>query len=78
VPDPIGTVWVLGGIDIIAMRAVVVVLTALVVAITYFGISRSRIGIALRASIADQDTAALMGMTGERVRHRGYSSMAAC
>src|SRR6202011_4969713 len=59
VPDPIGTVWIVGGIDIIAMRAVVV---ALVVAITYFGISRSRIGIALRASIADQDTAALMGI----------------
>jgi branched-chain amino acid transport system permease protein len=62
VPDPIGTVWVIGGIDIIAMRAVVVALTAVVVAITYFGISRSRIGIALRASIADQDTAALMGI----------------
>jgi hypothetical protein len=40
----------------------VVALTALVVAITYFGISRSRIGIALRASIADQETAALMGI----------------
>jgi branched-chain amino acid transport system permease protein len=62
VPDPIGTVWIVGGIDIIAMRAVVVALTALVVAITYFGISRSRIGVALRASIADQETAALMGI----------------
>ena len=42
IPDPIGKVWVVGGVSIIAMRAVVVVLTAAVVVITYFGISRSR------------------------------------
>ncbi len=58
--------WVIGGIDIIAMRAIVVALTAVVVAITYFGISRSRYGMALRASIADQDTAALMGIPVRR------------
>jgi branched-chain amino acid transport system permease protein len=62
IPDPVGQVWVIGGVNIIAMRAIVAVITAIVVAVTYFGISRSRYGIALRASIADQDTAALMGI----------------
>jgi branched-chain amino acid transport system permease protein len=62
IPDPVGQVWVVGGVNIIAMRAIVVAITAIVVMVTYFGISRSRYGIALRASIADQDTAALMGI----------------
>jgi branched-chain amino acid transport system permease protein len=62
IPDPVGQVWVIGGVNIIAMRAIVVAITAIVVAVTYCGISRSRYGIALRASIADQDTAALMGI----------------
>src|SRR5260370_13938124 len=66
IPDPVGKVWVVGGVNVIAMRAVVVVLTAVVVAITYFGISRSRFGMALRASIADQETAALMGIPVRR------------
>jgi branched-chain amino acid transport system permease protein len=62
IPDPVGKVWVIEGVDIIAMRAIVVVITAVVVAVTYFGISRSRYGMALRASIADRETAALMGI----------------
>ena len=62
IPDPVGQVWVIGGVDIIAMRAIVVAVAVVVVAVTYFGISSSRYGIALRASIADQDTAALMGI----------------
>jgi branched-chain amino acid transport system permease protein len=62
ISDPIGTVWSIGGVDLIAMRAVVVGITVIVVAITYFGISRSRYGMALRASVADRDTAALMGI----------------
>jgi branched-chain amino acid transport system permease protein len=66
IPDPIGKVWVIGGVNVIAMRAIVVALTAVVVAITYFGISRSRYGMALRASIADPDTAALMGIPVRR------------
>jgi branched-chain amino acid transport system permease protein len=66
IPDPVGKVWVVGGVNVIAMRAVVVALTAVVVAITYFGISRSRYGMALRASIADQETAALMGIPVRR------------
>lgn len=62
ITDPVGAVWTIGGIDIIAMRAIVVAITVVVVAITYFGISRSRYGMALRASVADRDTAALMGI----------------
>ncbi len=49
------------GLSVI-LQHVVIRITAIVVAVTYFGISRSRYGIALRASIADQDTAALMGI----------------
>lgn len=66
IPDPIGGVWMVGGVDIIAMRAVVVGITVAVVAITYLGISRSRYGMALKASIADPDTAALMGVPVRR------------
>ncbi|HEX4765050.1 MAG TPA: branched-chain amino acid ABC transporter permease [Lichenihabitans sp.] len=66
IPDPVGAVWVIGGIDVIAMRAIVVAVTAAVVAVTYVGISRSRYGLALRASVADQDTAALMGIPVKR------------
>ncbi len=66
IPDPVGTVWVVGGVHIIAMRVVVVAITAVVVAITYFAISRSRYGMALRASVADQSTAELMGIPVRR------------
>jgi branched-chain amino acid transport system permease protein len=66
IPDPVAKVWVIGGVDIIAMRAIVVAITVVVVAITYFGITRSRYGVALRASVSDQDTAALMGIPVRR------------
>jgi branched-chain amino acid transport system permease protein len=66
IPDPIAKVWAIGGVDIIAMRAIVVAITVVVVAITYFGITRSRYGVALRASVSDQDTAALMGIPVRR------------
>jgi branched-chain amino acid transport system permease protein len=66
IPDPVGGVWMVGGVDIIAMRAVVVGITVVVVAVTYLGISRSRYGMALKASIADPDTAALMGVPVRR------------
>jgi branched-chain amino acid transport system permease protein len=66
IPDPIGGVWMVGGVDIIAMRAAVVGITVVVVAVTYLGISRSRYGMALKASIADPDTAALMGVPVRR------------
>lgn len=66
ISPPVSAVWTIGGVDIIAMRAIVVGITAVVVAVTYFGISRSRYGVALRASVADQDTAALMGIPVKR------------
>jgi branched-chain amino acid transport system permease protein len=66
ISPPVTAVWSIGGIDIIAMRAIVVLITAVVVVITYFGISRSRYGIALRASVSDPDTAALMGIPVKR------------
>ncbi len=62
IPEPLPGVWVIGGVRIIIMRAVVVVVTAVIVAITFFAISRSRYGLALRASLADRETAALMGI----------------
>ena len=48
------------------MRAVVVLITAAIVALTFFGISRSRYGLALRASVADRRQAALMGIPVRR------------
>ena len=66
IPSPIDEVWQVGDIRIVVMRAVVVVVTAVVVAVTFFGISRSRYGLALRASVADQETAALMGIPVRR------------
>ncbi len=66
IPTPVPGVWVIGGVDIITMRLIVVAITAVVVAVTYVGISRSRYGVALRASVADRDTAALMGIPVRR------------
>ena len=62
IPEPLSGVWQIGEIRFIKMRVVVVLVTALVVAVTFFTISRSRYGLALRASLADRQTAALMGI----------------
>ena len=62
IPEPLPGVWEVGEIRFIKMRVVVVLVTALVVAVTFFTISRSRYGLALRASLADRQTAALMGI----------------
>ena len=69
IPDPVGAVWLIGGVHIIAMRVVVVAITAVVVAITYFGISRSRYGMALRASVADQQHRRTDGHSDAALRH---------
>jgi branched-chain amino acid transport system permease protein len=66
IPDPIGGVWQVGGVRIIVMRAVVMGVAAAAVALTFFAISSSRYGLALRASIADQETATLMGIPVRR------------
>ena len=62
IPEPLPGVWVIGGVRIIIMRAAVVAITAIIVAVTFFTISRSRYGLALRASLSDRETAALMGI----------------
>lgn len=66
IPQPLAGVWDIGGVRVVTMRAAVVLITAIVVAITFFAISRSRYGLALRASVADQETAALMGVPVRR------------
>ena len=62
IPEPLPGVWQIGEIRFIKMRVVVVLVTAVVVAFTFLTISRSRYGLALRASLADRQTAALMGI----------------
>ena len=62
IPEPLSGAWEVGNIRLIKMRLVVVAITAVVVAITFLTISRSRYGLALRASLADRQTAALMGI----------------
>jgi len=62
IPDPVGGVWQVGSIRIAAVRVMVVAVTAAAVGFTFFAISRSRHGLALRAAVADQDTARLMGI----------------
>jgi branched-chain amino acid transport system permease protein len=62
IPEPLPGAWQVGEIRFIKMRVVVVAITAVIVAITFFTISRSRYGLALRASLADRQTAALMGI----------------
>src|SRR5260370_42429908 len=62
IPEPLPGVWQIGEIRFIKMRVVVVLVTAVVVAVTFLTISRSRYGLALRASLADRQTAALMGI----------------
>jgi branched-chain amino acid transport system permease protein len=62
IPEPLPGVWVIGGVHVIIMRAIVVAVTAAVVAITFLAISRSKYGLALRASLADRETARLMGI----------------
>lgn len=66
IPDPVGVVWQVGDVRIVAMRVVVVAITVLAVAVTFFAITRSRYGLALRASVSDQETAALMGIPVRR------------
>ena len=66
ISSPIEGVWQIGEVRIVIMRAVVVAITAAAVALTFVVISRSRYGLALRASVADQETASLMGIPVRR------------
>src|SRR5262245_2225312 len=66
IPRPLMTVWDIGGVRVAAIRVMVILITAWVVAATIFMITRSRYGRALRASVEDRDTAALMGIPVRR------------
>ncbi len=66
IPHPLTGVWQVGGVRIAEMRAFVIGVTAIVVALTYVAITRSRYGRALRASVEDRDTAMLMGIPVRR------------
>ncbi len=66
IPRPLNTVWEMGGVRIASVRVMVIFITAAVVAMTFVAITRSRYGRALRASVEDRDTAALMGIPVRR------------
>lgn len=62
IPRPLTTVWDVGEIRVAAMRVLVIGVTTAVVVVAFYLIARTRHGRALRASAADRDTAALMGI----------------
>ena len=66
IPRPLNAIWDVGGVRIAAVRVMVIAVTAAVVALTFVMITRSRYGRALRASVEDRDTAALMGIPVRR------------
>ena len=66
IPRPLSTVWDVGGVRVASVRMMVILATIAVVALTFVMITRSRYGRALRASVEDRDTAALMGIPVRR------------
>jgi branched-chain amino acid transport system permease protein len=66
IPRPLSGIWDVGGVRIASVRVAVILITLAVVALTFVAITRSRYGRALRASVEDRDTAALMGIPVRR------------
>ncbi|UVC09211.1 branched-chain amino acid ABC transporter permease [Rhizobium sp. TH2] len=66
IPRPLVTVWEVAGVRIASVRLMVILVTVAVVAATFMMVTRSRYGRALRASVEDRDTAALMGIPVRR------------
>lgn len=66
IPRPLTKVWEIAGVRIASVRLMVILVTIAVVAATFMMITRSRHGRALRASVEDRDTAALMGIPVRR------------
>ncbi|TCL71194.1 branched-chain amino acid ABC transporter permease [Rhizobium sp. BK251] len=66
IPRPLTSVWEVAGVRIASVRVMVILVTIAVVAMTFMMITRSRYGRALRASVEDRDTAALMGIPVRR------------
>ena len=58
--------WEIGGVRVASVRLMVILVTIAVVTATFLMVSRSRYGRALRASVEDRDTAALMGIPVRR------------
>ena len=66
IPRPLTKVWEIAGVRIASVRLMVILVTIAVVAATFVMVTRSRYGRALRASVEDRDTAALMGIPVRR------------
>ncbi len=66
IQKPIETIWSVGDVRVPAMRVFVIGATAALILGLYLGINKSRWGRALRASAADRETAALMGIPVRR------------
>jgi branched-chain amino acid transport system permease protein len=66
IAPPLPHVLQFAGVRVAEMRALIIGVTILVVALTYLGITRSRYGRALRAAVEDRDTAMLMGIPVRR------------
>jgi len=66
IPRPLTGIWNVGGVRIASVRLMVILVTIAVVALTFAMVTRSRYGRALRASVEDRDTAALMGIPVRR------------
>ncbi len=62
IPRPLTMIWDVGGVRIASVRVMVILVTIAVVALCFRIIMASRYGRALRASVEDRDTAALMGI----------------
>ncbi len=66
IPRPLSGIWDVGGVRIASVRVMVILVTIAVVAATFAMVTHSRYGRALRASVEDRDTAALMGIPVRR------------
>ena len=66
IPRPLVGIWEVAGVRIASVRVMVILVTIAVVAATYALVTRGRHGRALRASVEDRDTAALMGIPVRR------------
>ena len=66
IPRPVNTIWEVGEIRILATRIMVIAITIGLLLVSFYALQRTRYGRALRASAADRDTAALMGIPVRR------------
>ena len=68
VPPPLGTApWAWGGVSVSPLRVFVFAASAVLIAGAHLLLSRTKLGQAMRATFQDRETAALMGVSIERV-----------